>query len=72
MVAEDKYLKLGEVKYNLTFLKGCAESYAISVLVKGGHDENQVRNAWKRANGLSVRKYEEKKPPRKRVKKSED
>ena len=76
MASSKAYLKLGEVEYNLAFLKEYPESYVLKVLVKGGHDENQVRNAWKRANGLSIRSYEEKKPVVKKekakVKPSED
>lgn len=49
------YLKLGDHSYKIAWLKSVSEKHAIEILNGIGRDINQVKNAWKRANGLSVR-----------------
>lgn len=52
-------LKLGLVTYKIAWLKSVTEQKAISTL-KFTHDISQIRNAWKQANGKSVRNYTKK------------
>jgi hypothetical protein len=63
-----KVIYLGEDRFNTEWLKGVTENQAVKML--SGHSKNQVRNAWKQANGFSVPKYdsEEKPTPKKTVK----
>jgi len=49
------YLELGNHFYKVSWLKSVTEKQAIKILCKIGRDINQVKNAHKRANGLSVR-----------------
>ena len=51
-----KVIELSGQKYNAEWLRGVPLSKAIAVL-KNNHDKNQVTNAWKQSNGLSVRDY---------------
>lgn len=51
--SKDKYLEIGKTKFNIKYLKSVTERKAI----KDYHplDRDHVVNAWKQANGLSVR-----------------
>jgi hypothetical protein len=49
------YLLLGEHSYKIAWLKTVSEARAIELLTPIGRDINQLKNAHKRANGLSVR-----------------
>lgn len=49
------YLLLGEYSYKISWLKSVTEAKAIEILTQIGRDKNQVKNAWKRANGFSIR-----------------
>lgn len=49
-------VELGQIKYSVQFLKSVTEEKAIQSMP--GRDRNQVINAWKQANGLSVRNHE--------------
>ena len=49
------YLILGEHSYKIAWLKSVTEAKAIEILTKIGRDTNQIKNAHKRANGLSIR-----------------
>ena len=73
-MSNDNYIDLGDKGYNKIWLKSVSLAKALKVLSKKtGHEENQVRNAWKQARGLSVRndKMKAKKPKEKVVKKVE-
>ena len=50
-----KTIKLGGETYNAQWLRTVSEHDALRRLHK--HDQSQVRNAWKQANGLSVRNH---------------
>lgn len=74
-----KRLKLGDDDFNLEWLRSVSEDHAVKSLGNAIGDINRVRNAWKQANGVSVRNYskdnETEKPKKKRSsksKKSED
>jgi len=49
---------LGEERYSGKFLRSVTEAQAIRIFAK--NDRNQVVNAWKQANGLSVPNYTKK------------
>lgn len=69
----DNIIYLGDDRFNAAWLKTVTESMAVHALK--GHKPDQVRNAWKQANGFSKPKYDSrKKPSKKKVeeKKSED
>lgn len=55
IVKRGNYLILGEYSYKIAWLKSVPERVAIEILTKIGRDHNQIKNAWKRANGLSIR-----------------
>lgn len=50
-----KVISLGGETYNAVWLRTVSEHEAIRA--HHGKDHNQVRNAWKQANGKSVRNY---------------
>lgn len=74
------WIKLGENRYRVAFLKSVTEERAVRLLPK--YPKDQVINAWKQANGLTKRVYaspkvevinpkiEVVKPEKKRTKKS--
>ena len=69
-MAKSNIIVLGGNKYNAEALKRVTEQLAVEAL-KHKYEPNQIRNAWKQANGLSVRNYakpeaEKPKPKRKR------
>ena len=67
------YIELGEHKYKINWLRNVTERQAVNILSKIGRDVNQVKNAWKRANGFSIRNEDEPiKPKRRARKKKED
>ncbi len=69
----NRYIELGEHKYKINWLRSVTERQAVNILSKIGRDVNQVKNAWKRANGYSVRNEDEPiKPKRRARKKKED
>lgn len=55
-MAKSKVIELAGQKYDADWLRSVPLNKAINVL-KNCHDKNQVTNAWKQANGLSVRNY---------------
>lgn len=55
-MAKSKTIILGENKYNADALRSVTEQQAVLAL-KHKCEPNQIRNAWKQANGLSVRNY---------------
>jgi len=68
-------IDLGEHRFNIAWLQSVTEDRAVQALSPNVEDPNRIRNAWKQANGVSVRNYtkSEDKPKRKRVtKKNED
>ena len=70
-----KIIKLGDVKYNAAWLQSITEDQAVRALPNKEHQ--QVRNAWKQANGKSVRNYaaeqaDDKPKKRKRTTKTTD
>lgn len=70
MSKNNNIIELGDNKYNATALRSVTEQAAVLAL-RHKCDPNQIRNAWKQANGLSVRNYSEKaeKPQPKRTRK---
>lgn len=56
MAAKQKVIELGGVKYNGDWLRSVSEQKAVSTL-RAKHDVNQIKNAHKQANGLSVRNH---------------
>ena len=50
-----KVITLGKRKYNAVWLRTVSEQKAVQA--NRGEDHNQVRNAWKQANGKSVRNH---------------
>jgi len=54
-MAGKNYIKLGEYSYKVSWLKSVTESHAVTVMTGAGRDKNQIVNAWKQANGKSVR-----------------
>jgi hypothetical protein len=73
-MSKAKRLKLGDDDFNAEWLRSVSEDHAIKSLGRAIGDINRVRNAWKQANGLSVRNYsqenETEKPKKKRSSKS--
>lgn len=69
-MANKKVIVLSDVKYNGDWLRSVPQNKAVKSLVHK-FDRNQIVNAWKQANGKSVRNYTEdlevKKPTRKRT-----
>jgi len=63
-----KVIYLGEERFNADWLKTITENQAVMHL-KGGHNEGQIRNAWKQANGFSMPKYDSLKKPKAKKKK---
>lgn len=55
MANDKRYIKLGDYSYKVSWLKSVTESHAVTVMTGAGRDKNQVVNAWKQANGKSVR-----------------
>lgn len=72
MSGQEKYLNLGKRAYNTNWLKKVSQDHAVKLLAKSGIPESQVRNAWKRANGLTSRNYDNPKTEEKEVKAVED
>lgn len=61
-MAKDKVIELGKEKYNAEYLRSVSEEKAIKVLhFVAGKPKSQVINAWKQANGKTVRKHKAKK-----------
>jgi hypothetical protein len=57
-MSKAKIIELAEERYNADWLRSVSEEQAVRALpMKKG---SQVRNAWKQANGLSVRNYAKK------------
>lgn len=71
-MSNKKRLKLGEDDFNMAWLRSVTEDHAVKSLGVAIGDINRVRNAWKQANGLTVRNYEKEdsKPKPKPKKKS--
>ena len=61
-----KVIYLGEDRFNSIWLKSVTENQAVMTL-KAGHNEGQIRNAWKQANGLSKPKYDSSMKPKKKT-----
>ena len=55
-MAKAKIIELAGQKYDADWLRNVPLSQAVSAL-KNNHDKNQITNAWKQANGHSVRNY---------------
>lgn len=53
---EQKTIKLGDITYNAEWLRSVTEEQAVRA--HRSKDHNQVRNAWKQANGKSVRNHD--------------
>jgi hypothetical protein len=56
MSAKSNSIDLGGRRYNGEWLRSMSEGEAV-LRLKGHCDINQIRNAWKQANGKSVRNY---------------
>ena len=58
--SEAPTITLGKNVYNAIWLRSVSEDKAIRTLTRGkkGKPITQVRNAWKQANGKSVRNHE--------------
>tara|TARA_R110002051_G_scaffold270256_1_gene330739 strand:- start:60 stop:254 length:195 start_codon:yes stop_codon:yes gene_type:complete len=56
------YITLGKNLYKISWLKSVNQDKAIQILTHPKQDKprNQIVNAWKQANGLSVRNYSKK------------
>lgn len=56
------YIKLGKNLYKISWLKSVSQAKAIQILTHPVKNKprNQIVNAWKQANGLSVRNYNKK------------
>lgn len=52
---EDKVIVLGENKYNAVYLRRVSEKVAVRSMPE--NDRGQVVNAWKQANGKTVRNH---------------
>lgn len=55
-MAKSKTIELGGNKYNAAALRSVTEQQAV-VALRHKYDPSQIRNAWKQANGLTVRNY---------------
>ena len=55
LTKKGNYLLLGKHSYKISWLKNVTQRQAISILKGVGRDIGQINNAWKRANGLSIR-----------------
>lgn len=52
-------IELGKEKYNANFLRTVSEEDAMRILSGGKKaNKNQIKNAWKQANGKSVRNHD--------------
>jgi len=69
-MSKPKVIELGKERFSGDWLRSVTEEQAIKRLPK--HDKNQVINAWKQANGLSVRTTQKAKPKPKKKPESED
>lgn len=57
--AKEPILELGKEKYNADFLRTVSEEDAMRIFGGGKKsNKNQIKNAWKQANGLSVRNHD--------------
>lgn len=54
----EKVIELGTSRYNGDWLRKVTEEEAVERLKD--HKESQVRNAWKQANGLTIRNHKKK------------
>lgn len=54
---------LGEDRFSAKWLKTVSENQAV-LLLKAGHPVNQIKNAWKQANGFSKPKYDSTQKPK--------
>ncbi len=76
-MASKDIIELGSKKYNGKWLRSVSEQVAVTSL-QHKCDASQIRNAWKQANGKTVRNYSEgskpeaPKPKRKRNKAKAD
>lgn len=74
-MASKSVIELGGRRYNADWLRSVPEAQAV-IMLKNHCDISQIRNAWKQANGKTVRNYSEKveKPkksePKKQAKKA--
>lgn len=55
-MSKSNTIELGGRRYNVKWLCSKTEQQAVNML-KSSCDESQIRNAWKQANGKSVRNY---------------
>lgn len=53
--AKDKVLELGKKKFNAEYLRSVSEEVAVKTFCNDKRD--QVVNAWKQANGKTVRNH---------------
>lgn len=61
-MAKDKVIELGKTKYNGDYLRSVSEETAVKVLHHiSKFSKTQVINAWKQANGKTVRNHKKKK-----------
>lgn len=60
-MSNKKVIKLGSNQYNAEWLRSVTEEQAVRRL-RATKEPNQIKNAWKQANGLSVRNYDNDKP----------
>jgi hypothetical protein len=58
-VAKSEIIELGGNKYSAVALRSVTEQMAVSAL-RHKYDPNQIRNAWKQANGKSIRNHSDK------------
>lgn len=58
-MARSKRIVLGKVNYNAEWLRSVTEQKALIILASK-FEVNQIKNAWKQANGFSVPNYSKK------------
>lgn len=60
-MSEEKVIELGKEKYNGDYLRSVSEETAVKVLhTISKNPRTQVINAWKQANGKTVRNHKKK------------
>lgn len=61
-MSKEKAIELGKETYNADWLRGVSEEKAVKVLhFAAKKPKTQVINAWKQANGKTVRNHKKKK-----------
>lgn len=66
-MSKEKSIELGKEKYNGDYLRSVSEETAVKVLHHiAKHPKSQVLNAWKQANGKTVRNHKKEEDDKKK------